>query len=290
MVDDAAESVTLEQARGPRAASRALARWSRCDGSVLCCSRVARFPGCGRGVGSGILDGVDEEADAPMRQRTQSQARWLSGHLRRRLDADETEIRAVDRDERRAVSVVGGVPARGEALPQRLRAVPARGRRLAGGALRPGRRAALAAGVGCAAYGVLHLYWALGGELLLDESPGGREIVEGKLGGVLNWASSALAMIGIALAVATVRARRLPRLLVVGLPALIAALLLFRATDAASDVAVLTGAADGSRYEARWDLFLWSPFFAAWGVAWGLAAVAARRRTAGPSGEKDEGR
>ena len=76
----------------------------------------------------------------------------------------------------------------------------------------------------------------------------------------------------------------------VGLPALIGALLLFRATNAAGDVAVLTGATDGSTYTALWDLALWSPFFAAWGVAWGLAAVAARRRTAGPSGEKDEGR
>ena len=235
---------------------------------------------------------VDEETDGPMRTRTQSQARWLSGHLRRRLDADETEIQAVDRDERRPLCVVGGVPARGEALPQRLRAVPARGSRLVGGALRPGRRAALAAGVGCAAYGVLHLDWALGGELLLDESPGGREIVESTPGVVANWASIALAAIGIALAVATVRARRLPRLLVVGVPALIGVLMLFRATflGAAGDVAVLTGAADGSTYEARWDLALWSPLFAAWGAAWGLAAVAARRRTARPSGEKDEWR
>ncbi len=224
-----------------------------------------------------------------MRTRTQSQARWPSGHLRGRSDAHETETQAVDRDKRRPFSAVGGLPARGEALPQRLRAIPARGR-LAGGALRPGRRAALAAGVACAAYGLLHLYWALGGELLLDESPGGREIVESTPGAVANAAVIALAVIGIALAVASVRARRLPRLLVVGLPALIGALLLFRATNAASDVAVLTGAADGSTYEARWDLFLWSPLFAAWGAAWGLAAVAARRRTAGPSSENDEWR
>ena len=232
------------------------------------------------GVGSGILDVVDEEVDGSMPTRTQ--ARWLSGHLRRRLDADDTEIQAVDRDERRPLSVVGGVTARAEALPQRLRAVPARGRRLVGGALRPGRRAALGAGVACAAYGALHLYWALGGELLLDESPGGRELLESTPGVVANWASVALAAIGIALAVATVRDRRLPRLLVVGLPALIGALMLLRAASfAADDVAVLTGAADGSTYTARWDLALWSPLFAAWAAAWGLAALAARRRTAG---------
>ena len=231
---------------------------------------------------------VDEEADGRMRTRTQSQAHWLSGHLRRRLNADETEIQAVDRDERQPLSVVGGIPTRGEALPQRLRAVPARGRRLVGGALRPGRRAALAAGVGCAAYGVLHLYWALGGELLLDESPGGRELLERTPGVVANWASIALAAIGIALAVATVHARGLPRLLVVGVPALIGVLMLLRAASyAAGDVANLTGAGDGSTYEARWDLALWSPLFAAWGAAWGLAAVAARRRTAGPSSENN---
>lgn len=94
-----------------------------------------------------------------------------------------------------------------------------------------------------------------------------------------NWATVALAAIGIALAVASVRDRRL---LVVGLPALIGAVMLARAAlGAASDVAVLTGAADGSTHTARWDLALWSPFFAASGAAWSLAALAARRRTAG---------
>ena len=106
-----------------------------------------------------------------------------------------------------------------------------------------------------------------------------------------NGAVIALAVIGIALAVATVRARGLPRLLVVGVPALIGVLMLLRAASyAAGDVANLTRAGDGSTYEARWDLFLWSPLFAAWGAAWGLAAVAARRRTAGASSENDEER
>jgi hypothetical protein len=50
-------------------------------------------------------------------------------------------------------------------------AVLERGRRAVRGALRPGRHAALGAGVGCAAYGALKLYWALGGELLLREAP-----------------------------------------------------------------------------------------------------------------------
>jgi hypothetical protein len=204
-----------------------------------------------------------------------------SATSKRRPPADGS-AQAVDRDERRPLSVTGGVTA----LPPPLWAVLERGRRLVGGALRPGRRAALAAGVGCAAYGALKLYWALGGELLIRQAPltaaQRHQLLEGT--GTLNvenWASVALAAIGIALAVATVRDRRLPRLLVVGLPALIGAFMLARAVlYAADDVAVLTGAADGETYTAGWDLALWSPFFAAWGVAWGLAALAARRRTA----------
>ena len=148
-----------------------------------------------------------------------------------------------------------------------------------------GRRAALAAVVGSAAYGALKLHWALGGELLLRETPlpadARRDLLERTSGAVAgHWAAVALATIGIALAVATVRARRLPRLLVVGLPAVIGGLMVARAAwGAAGDVAVLTGAAGGSTHSAGWDLALWSPFFAAWGAAWGLAALAARRRT-----------
>ena len=211
-----------------------------------------------------------------------------ASRLRRRLNRHATEIQAVDRDERRPVSINGGVTARAKGLSPRLRAVLARGRLLVGGALRPGRRAALAAGVGCAAYGALKLYWSLGGELLVRQAPLSaaerRHLLEGTgTLTVLDWASVVLAVIGIALAVATVRDRGLPRLLVVGLPALIGVLMLLRAAllGAAGDVAVLTGAADGETYTAGWDLALWSPFFAAWGAAWGLAALAARRRTAG---------
>ena len=49
---------------------------------------------------------------------------------------------------------------RAEGLPRWLRAL-----------IRPGRGAALAAGIACAAYGALKLDWALGGELLLRETP-----------------------------------------------------------------------------------------------------------------------
>ena len=146
-------------------------------------------------------------------------------------------------------------------------------------ALRPGRRAALTAAAACAAYGALKLQWALGGEWLLRETPlpdGARQdMLDREPGSVAShWASVALAAIGIALAVATVRARRAPRLLVVGLPALLSVLMLARAGwGIASDLA---GEAD---YAARWDLFLWSPFFAVWGTAWGLAALARHNAT-----------
>lgn len=171
-----------------------------------------------------------------------------------------------------------------EGPPLHVRAVLAHGRRLAGGSLRPGRRAALAAAGACVLYGLLKLYWALGGGLLLREAPlagaAQRDLLEHKSNMVvLNSASAALAVIGVALALATLRDGRLPRLLVVGVPALVGGLMLVRALlSAVGDVVVLSGAADGSTYTAAWDLALWSPFFAAWGVAWVLAAVAARRR------------
>ena len=167
-----------------------------------------------------------------------------------------------------------------------VRAAVTRGRRAIRAGLLPGRRAALAAAVGCAVYGALKLYWALGGGLLLHEAPlsgaAQRALLERAPHMVaLNSASAALAVIGIALAVATTREGRLPRLLVVALPALIGALMLMRAIfSAAGDVAELSrGAADGSTHTAIWDLALWSPFFAAWGATWALAALAARRRS-----------
>ena len=177
-------------------------------------------------------------------------------------------------------------PAHVDGPPPRGRAVLTDGRRLAGSWLRPGRRAALAAAVGCAVYGTLKLYWALGGGLLLREAPlageAQRDLLEHSPNMVaLNAASAALAVIGVALALATARDGRLPRLLVVGLPALVGGLMLVRAgLSAVGDVIVLSGATEDSTYTAAWDLALWSPFFAAWGTAWVLATLAARRRTA----------
>jgi hypothetical protein len=155
--------------------------------------------------------------------------------------------------------------------------------RAAHGAARSSRRAPLAAALGSAAYGALKLHWALGGELLMRETPlpaeARRDLLERTPTAVAgHWAALALAAIGIALAVAAMRSRRLPWVLVAGLPALIGGLMLVRAGwGAARDVAVLTGAAGGSTHTARWDLALWSPFFAAWGAAWALTATRSGR-------------
>jgi hypothetical protein len=147
---------------------------------------------------------------------------------------------------------------------------------------RSGRRAALAAGTACAAYGALKLEWALGGEFLVRETPlpadARRDLLEREpLAVAGHWASVALAVIGIALAVATVRARRLPRLLVVGVPGLLGGLMILRAGWGAASAIAELAVPDHRSYAAGWDLGLWSPFFAAWGTAWILAARAAAR-------------
>ncbi len=162
----------------------------------------------------------------------------------------------------------------------RVKALTARMRGAARAATRPGRRAALAAATGCVAYGALKLDWALGGELLLRQTPlpagAVRDMLERETWPVVShWASVALAATGVALALATVRERRAPRLLAAGLPALIGVAMLLRAGwSAVSDVRVLAGAAGEPGYPAGWDLGLWSPFFAAWGSAWIAAARA----------------
>jgi hypothetical protein len=177
--------------------------------------------------------------------------------------------------------------ARTEGFPEWVRRLARHARGAIRAGMRPGRRAAFAAAGASAAYGALKLHWALGGELLLRQTPlpedSLRDMLERDATAVAShWAAVALAVAGMALAVATVRGRYMPRLITVGLPALLGGLMLLRAGwGAASDVTVLTGADNGSAYSARWDLGLWSPFFAAWGAAWGMAALGAWRRTAG---------
>jgi Protein of unknown function (DUF3995) len=181
--------------------------------------------------------------------------------------------------------------ARAEGLPPRLGGISRGALRALRAGLRRRSRAAFMAATFSAAYGALKLHWALGGELLLRQTPlpddALRNMLEREPAAVAShWAAVALAATGIVLAVATVRGRRLPRVVKVGLPALVGVLMCLRAGwGAASDAAVLTNVAGGSDYSARWDLGLWSPFFGAWGTAWVMAALGARRRAAGrPAG------
>ena len=190
--------------------------------------------------------------------------------------------RAVGAAIRRARRAVGAAAAQGR---RAVSAVPRRGRKAAGAAARPGRRAALLAAAVCVAYGALKLDWALGGELLVRQTPlpaGARQdLLDRESRAVAgHWASVLLAAVGVGLAIATVRASRLPRLLIVGLPAVIGAAMVLRAGwGGLSDMVVLTGAVDGDPgYPAVWDLALWSPLFAVWGTAWITAARGAMAR------------
>jgi hypothetical protein len=73
---------------------------------------------------------------------------------------------------------------------------------------------------------------------------------------------------------------------VLWLARIVGGLMVLRASyGAAGDVAVLTGAIDGARRTAAWDLALWSPFFGAWGAMWLVATGVpqARSRWSTPS-------
>jgi hypothetical protein len=137
------------------------------------------------------------------------------------------------------------------------------------------RASTAAAAAGCVAYGALKLSWALGGELLMRDAPLPADALRDMLARepawvASHWASVALAAVGTAVALG---AGRLPRPLAVWLPASIGGIMLVRAGyGIVGDLGVLTGALDGARRIARADLLLWSPFFAAWGVAWTATA------------------
>ena len=161
---------------------------------------------------------------------------------------------------------------------------------LAGAALRAVRLprlppAALAAVAGCLLYGAMKLSWALGGELLMRESPLG----DGAMRDMLarepytvagHWISVALAVVGVAVAIGTARAPGRLRSPVLWLARIVGGLMVLRASyGAAGDLAVLTGAVDGAQPDRRLGPALWSPFFGAWGAMWLVAAGAPQRRS-----------
>jgi Protein of unknown function (DUF3995) len=150
--------------------------------------------------------------------------------------------------------------------------------------------------IACAgAYGVMKLWWLLGGDLLKAQTPLPRNAQEDLLaGGALTTASHgvtvllAAAAVLVAWSLGTGRAgRRVERLLRIG-AVLVGVLMIVRAVGGfgfgfVGDALVLAGviSVDDPRYAdhvARWDLFLWSPFWLLFGVAWVSLAVATRSR------------
>ncbi|MFI6765292.1 DUF3995 domain-containing protein [Streptomyces sp. NPDC050355] len=175
-----------------------------------------------------------------------------------------------------------------------------------------GRGRVTAAGVafGCAlAYGALKLDWALGGTLLMRESPLPRaardDLLHRTADAVLgHWMSVALAVVGMAVALQlSGRFRPHGRIRRGVLLAGSWAGCLFMVSRAIGllgygfchDLRLLTGAVsvraattDLVRYQAGWDLLLWSPYWLVFGLCWGVAAWHyGRGRSAGGPGPGD---
>jgi hypothetical protein len=138
------------------------------------------------------------------------------------------------------------------------------------------------------AYGALKLHWALGGSTLMAESPLTREAIDRLLarepGTVVgHWVSAGLAVAGALAAVATTRSwfSVFPRRLVLAGMWGLAALMVVRGVGqiVGGIQRLVIGVSPEAAYTVRWDLFLWSPFFVAWGVFWAVLARRYARRT-----------
>jgi hypothetical protein len=138
-----------------------------------------------------------------------------------------------------------------------------------------------------AAYGSMKLAQALGANALADKDPLPPHLRERLLARdpffvTSHWVLAGMALVGVGVALATVRGRPLPRLLKVIAWAL-GVFMIVRSIGGVGfgfvgDALVLTGVtppptehADLARTLAWWDLLLWSPFFLLWGVCWATA-------------------
>jgi hypothetical protein len=133
-----------------------------------------------------------------------------------------------------------------------------------------------------AGYGVLKLYWSLGGDFLLAQAPLTGELRRMALAhdplfdfwGL--WVTVGLALVGIAVVVAVMskRFRRVPRWILVTGSAIATTLLLFRGvTGVIGDGLHLAGLAERPADPLlldllKWDFALWAPYFLVWGVLW----------------------
>lgn len=141
-----------------------------------------------------------------------------------------------------------------------------------------------AAGI-TAAYGVLKAYWVLGGTALWGIAPLSQDMIEKARSHtapawfvIADAVTVVLAVVGVFLALATVRPRRwLPVWLVSCSLWPLATLMVLRAMQAIPDAYQL--ATSGStRTTLWWDLVLWAPLFLIWGLLWAATALTYARR------------
>ncbi|WP_411106966.1 DUF3995 domain-containing protein [Streptomyces sp. cmx-4-9] len=137
-------------------------------------------------------------------------------------------------------------------------------------------------------YGAMKVYWALGGSLLLAQTPVPAEarkklIAQDAEAITSHWQFAALVALALVYAVAVAgpwghRLRRIPRWILL-LPAVLAFLAMTARAVllAVGDVGVIWFGWQGTVHLAWWDLLLWSPYFLLWGLAWGLLAWGHRR-------------
>ncbi|MFD0201539.1 MULTISPECIES: DUF3995 domain-containing protein [Saccharothrix] len=138
-----------------------------------------------------------------------------------------------------------------------------------------------------AAYGSMKLAQALGANALADKDPlpphlRDRLLARDPFFVTSHWVLAAAAVVGVVVALATVRGTVLPRLLRV-VAWVLGIFMIARSIGVAGfgfvgDALVLTGIsapppehAELARMLAWWDLLLWSPFFLVWGVCWATA-------------------
>jgi hypothetical protein len=133
-----------------------------------------------------------------------------------------------------------------------------------------------------ALYGLLKLYWAIGGTRLRDTVGIDKQLWhDGRFVALGLWGTVLLALVGIATALATVRpwGARIPRW-VIGTGAWFATVVLaLRAAPSlvadalvAADLVVPHGWNADRQRLLLWDLRLWAPFFAVWALLWAATA------------------
>jgi len=131
----------------------------------------------------------------------------------------------------------------------------------------------------------VHLFWAFGGSVGLAESAGAQLARDRPTWFVLPGLFGVAALLAASTVLGLRMARQQPGLLLPVVGAGVAGVLLLRAIDI--ETLLLADADYGRRAitagERFWTLVLWNPWFLAGGVAFGLAAVAARRPAARPT-------